>query len=404
MGRELYDAVRQAGLLSRNEAYVNRTQRIFSQLLAVMPEKLYPYQCIVIADNRVNAQCAPGGYIMVFEGLLAKMPDDNQLAFVLGHEIGHGARRHTIRAMRKTQTSIATQAALSILFGTQFNSDAVFLDQLRFNRDHEREADAFGTELYLRAGFDPVAVADGMQTLAEMASGQSRGPDYLQTHPDPEKRVKSIKSTATDLLERGLEPTTARSIDLSVEQVFGKIPTIAPLPSEWIPQQPGTRWVYDATSKAGGVTSYEITVIGVATVAQTPIARIELDMGGVKSFYQQIVDEDRVFRRNRPTNTKSEWIIDFMVPELGTVEGDDNRKFHAVAVEDIETPAGSFKDCVKVVERSGDKTTTSWYAKGVGLVQRSSSSGLLEQLTRFSRGSDQVLRSVSVSWMDRGQL
>lgn len=381
VGRAVYDSILSQGLVSKNDLYIRRVNRVFSQLTSVLTQKLYPFQVVVVASNQINAECLPGGYVTVFEGLLAKMPDDDQLAFVLAHEIGHGYRRHYVRRMRKMQSEVASQAIVSILFGTEIDNRAIGLASLRFTRENETEADEFGTELYLRAGFDPNQVTSGMKVIASLDDGGQHVPEYLLTHPEPAKRVAHIQEVADKLLAKGLKPQNADLTDISVESVFGKIPVISPIPCKWVTSTTGETWKYRVSSSQSADSEYSVKALGIASIGSTPIVRMEIDMAGKVIPYQMIVDGDRVYRRNRPTNQKSEWAVEVVFPDVGRTDGEGDLSCEAVKTEAVETPAGTFKDCLVLEVKQGTRTLKCWYAPSVGLVKRiNEASGVTEIL------------------------
>ena len=389
MGREEYDRILKSGLVSKNDAYKRRVDRILSQLVNALPVKLYPYQAVVIADGNVNAACAPGGFMFVHEGLLVQMPDDDALASVIGHEIGHAYRRHGIREMKKMQTAITAEAISSILLGTQMNTNSLGLTRLRYSREHETEADAFGTELYLRAGFNPEKVHLGMQTLDRLFGRENRGPIYLRSHPFSEDRVKEIVKTRDALLAGGLKPINVDSPELSVEKVFGKVPTLAPIPSAYFNFNPGDFWEYEVFSGGRATSSYSISCIGAATVGLTTIYRMEVNMAGNAISYQVIPDGNRLWRRNRPQDSKSPWTLEAIVPDPAESEGSEASAFFHLASESLLTSSKTYTSTIKVLHRSGEKEFHAWYAPEVGLVQRTNTkTNTKEILVRFVSNKD----------------
>lgn len=389
IGREMYEyAIRRNGL-STNQAYWSRVNRITAQLISALPEKLYPYQTVIMGDNVVNAGCWPGGYIEVDEGLLTWMPDDCELAFTIAHEMGHASRRHWARQIRKEQSDRAFGAIMAAITHTPMNERALVLKSIAHTRDHEREADEFGTELYLRAGFDPSKVTAGMEALKnwEKRVGGRRPPEYLNDHPGVESRIYDIAKTADKLIKAGLRPVDpGKAPDLSIESVFGKIPTLATKPCPWQAMEPGTIWNYEVRS--GGTRSrYSVQAVGLSEVAGSSVARMRMDIGGHSVFYQLIADDDRVWRRNRPEDAQSTWAVETAFPEAEGICEAGKWTFKNAGSEKVETPAGSFDGCIKIsATDSSGRTLTLWFAPNVGLVRRlNEKTGVDEVLVSLKR-------------------
>lgn len=389
LGRAAFDQVLSSGLLSKNEAYSRRVQRILDQLQVALPSRPYPFQAVVIADNSVNASALPGGYMMVNEGLLVTMPEDAQLAFVLGHEIGHAVRRHWVSKMRRMQTDAVVDILFTVLTNNQFGSPNRALQYLSYSRDHEYQADEFGTELYLRAGYPPDLAAAGMLVLSELdKSHGGKTPEYLSSHPDPDKRVERIKSLAKKLTDSGLTPSSPGDpIDVSIRSLFGDLPSMSAGGCDYLSFVPGTSWTYSVQTSVGS-TEYTVRVIGCSDVLTSKVARFETLVGEKPVAYQMLADSQRIFRRNRPDKSASLWTIDMIIPELGGAEESGGVRYIHGGLETITTSAGIYVDCVKVQAVTGEgKVTDSWYAKGVGLVKRfTRSSGTTEELIRFKLG------------------
>ncbi len=134
-----------------------------------------PYQFFVLEQKEANAFAAPGGFVFVTTGALRLMTNEAQLAGVLGHEVGHVARKHSVQAIRKAL--IAQGVASAVL-----DPDSSQLVQLAaniaatiilkgFDRDAELEADAIGAAYALNAGYDPRELGDFLDTLA-LKSGE----------------------------------------------------------------------------------------------------------------------------------------------------------------------------------------------------------------------------------------
>lgn len=158
-----------------------------------------------------NAFATPGGYVYVTRQLLALMNDEAELAFVMGHEVGHTAARHAkARESRSTLSNVLTGLAGAVFGGSTLGSLAsrgvgtvAQLTTLGFSRSQENEADALGVRYLARAGYDPRASADMLAQLADQsafdaatAGRSSRGASWGSTHPDPASRIQRTLAEA----------------------------------------------------------------------------------------------------------------------------------------------------------------------------------------------------------------
>ncbi|MEB3328622.1 MAG: M48 family metallopeptidase, partial [Candidatus Sericytochromatia bacterium] len=128
----------------------------------------YRYRVHVVHDASVNALAAPGGHIIVFEGLLAAMPSPEALAGVLAHEMQHIERRHVTRALlRDTATSLLLSSLTGDagMLGTAINA-AGGLGRLALSRADEAEADRLGMARILAVGLDPAGMVAAYRVLA----------------------------------------------------------------------------------------------------------------------------------------------------------------------------------------------------------------------------------------------
>lgn len=152
----------------------------------------------------INAFALPGGQIFITVGLLDKLQNEAQLAGVLGHEIGHVIQRHSAQQMAKGQlgqilvmaTGVGASDGTNLDRGRQAAMVASVINhmnQLRYSRGDENEADQWGLDLMTQAGFDPRAMLDVMKIL-ESASPSGHTPQMLLTHPYPKEREKKIQA------------------------------------------------------------------------------------------------------------------------------------------------------------------------------------------------------------------
>ena len=193
MGKETAQALEAKYGLSQDYYLNERVNRIGQRLAAVCGRNDISYSFKVLNANEVNALACPGGFIYVFKGLLDYMPTDTELAGVLGHEVGHVAKKHTVHSIEKQLwTSLILIAATrgQGLGLVQAAQQALFAG---YSRTDERGADKEGVNNTIKAGFNPYAMLITVQKLDDL-SKQGGGANYglFSSHPEPEERVKRV--------------------------------------------------------------------------------------------------------------------------------------------------------------------------------------------------------------------
>jgi predicted Zn-dependent protease len=156
------------------------------------------YDFTVLDSKEVNAFAAPGGFVFVTRGLLEKIENENQLAFVIGHEVGHIARKHSIKAIERTY---GLSVLLSLFSREDSNSKnqiariASSLALLKRSRKNEFEADWQGIHLADKAGYNPNGAIGFFNVLKSMEGKGfekiERVASFFSTHPPTSERIKS---------------------------------------------------------------------------------------------------------------------------------------------------------------------------------------------------------------------
>ena len=176
---------------------------VVRQLPAPWNQQRWDYALFENAD--ANAWALPGGKVGVYTGIFKVATNQDQLAAVVAHEIGHViARHHDERITRQLGAAGAVQLLGSLAgdysqiatHGGSVLAQAGFL--LPNSRAQETEADVVGQELMAQAGFDPRG-AVGLWRNMSAASG-ARPAQWLSTHPDPASRLRELESRAEGLL------------------------------------------------------------------------------------------------------------------------------------------------------------------------------------------------------------
>ncbi len=159
-------------------------------------ETPYKYEFHLLRDEQtVNAFALPGGQIFITYALLSKLQNEDQVAGVLGHEIGHVLGKHSAERVANSSMwqTISTGAEVGGGAGSAVN--AIGQNILLGNgRDDELESDDLGVLFMIKSGYDPYQMIGVMQIL-KAASGGSSQPEFQSTHPDPENRITHIKES-----------------------------------------------------------------------------------------------------------------------------------------------------------------------------------------------------------------
>ena len=160
---------------------------------SIVRRSRYDYNFYLLRDERtVNAFALPGGQIFITAALYGRLENEDQLAGVLGHEIGHVIHRHGAERMAKS--GFIQGLIQSVLIGSggdgsvaQIASVVGNYSSLKYGREQELESDDFGVRLMMEAGYEAENLI-GVMDILEKASGGSRQPEFNSSHPSPDNR------------------------------------------------------------------------------------------------------------------------------------------------------------------------------------------------------------------------
>lgn len=149
-----------------------------------------------VDDDMVNAFATLGGNIVIFRGLLEKMPNENVLAMVVAHEIAHVKHRDPIASLAR---GVLVQLALNAVTGSS-NADLVLgttglLTLLSFNRDMEEDADEQALRT-LNVYYGHVACAAELFAVLHDSDDMTNVPEFFSTHPMDERRIEDLNGLA----------------------------------------------------------------------------------------------------------------------------------------------------------------------------------------------------------------
>jgi len=170
-----------------------------------------PYEFVVLNNSVPNAWALPGGKIAVNRGLLVLLDDEAQLASVLGHEVVHAAAEHSANQMNRSKILGIGVLAATVAAGFSDDQSAALIGvgaaagsamyQAHYGRSQELEADFYGIDYMVRAGYDPYAAVELQEKFVELSEGQKS--DFLSnlfaSHPPSQERVEKNREKAAKL-------------------------------------------------------------------------------------------------------------------------------------------------------------------------------------------------------------
>lgn len=201
-------------ILSKYPVYNNKalTQYINTVGQAIVvysdrPEIYAGYHFLILDTNEVNALAAPGGFIFITKGLLERCKDEEMIAAILAHEVGHVAAKHGLQSIKKSRlvdafTLIGQEATkrygpqelaqLTSIFEDVLSGIVEKLIERGYDRKYEYEADKLGVKVSANTGFNPNGLVDFLQTMVNDSTGQS-GKGWFKTHPSAKDRMDRVQ-------------------------------------------------------------------------------------------------------------------------------------------------------------------------------------------------------------------
>ena len=171
---------------------------LLARLARHWPEHEYELRIGVVAAPEANAFALPGGQLLVTSALLEQAASENELAFVLAHELGHVAGRDPLRALGRGLLVSLAVAALSGAEGASVAASAAELGERSFSREQESAADRFALALVAAEYGHVAGAADFLRRLPDAEDGGAalRAASWLATHPRSAARVAELEQLA----------------------------------------------------------------------------------------------------------------------------------------------------------------------------------------------------------------
>lgn len=192
------EMAQQHGGLYPDQKYQEFVDMVGEKLVnnSIAKQTNYKYDFHLLKDEQtINAFALPGGQIFITYALFSKLENEDQLAGVLGHEIGHVVGRHSAERMAKQGLTEALVNGVAVGFDPSTAQGAAAIANvinMSYGRDDELESDDLGVKFMMDAGYNPLELI-GVMEILKAAAGPNRTPERMSTHPDPENRIEKIK-------------------------------------------------------------------------------------------------------------------------------------------------------------------------------------------------------------------
>jgi len=170
-GEKMYQEFLEKDQLYADEEWQAYVNEIGQRLLAVSPDAGKEYHFYVLDNPVVNAFALPDGYIFINRGLIAYLRSEDELAGVIGHEIGHVVGNHARRGNQMAALSRVAGFIGAVMTGAgqlyDLSNTAAATLRSGYGREFELEADAYGAEFLAAAGYNSMAMIDTLHVLKD---------------------------------------------------------------------------------------------------------------------------------------------------------------------------------------------------------------------------------------------
>lgn len=212
MGAKAFAEARAANPQSKDSRQTAYVGCVVGAIVARLPSPWngVRWEYLLFQNDETNAWALPGGKIGVYTGIFKVAKNQDELAAVIAHEIGHVVSRHHDERITRQMIASGLLQAGGAVAGARYGEGASQTTTqvggallqgtmlLPNSRTQETEADVVGQKLIAEAGFDPEGAVELWRNMAE--AGGARAPQWLSTHPDPASRLRELQSRAAGLM------------------------------------------------------------------------------------------------------------------------------------------------------------------------------------------------------------
>ena len=203
MGVQAFDEMKTKQKVDRGSSNNQYVSCIADAITAVLPDSQRgSWEVVVFDDDSANAFALPGGKIGVHTGIMKVATNADQLASVIGHEVGHVIAKHSAERMSVGSLAQAGNQLAGVALDEHPQKNIIMAAlgvgtqvgvTLPWGRTQESESDHIGLELMAKAGFNPNASVDLWYNMAKEAGGQ-QPPEFMSTHPSHQTRIRDLQA------------------------------------------------------------------------------------------------------------------------------------------------------------------------------------------------------------------
>ncbi len=190
--------------VSRDPSMRRRVERVGNRMVPVSGLTQYDWEFVVFDSDTENAWVLPNGKVAFYRGLLDNMRNEDEIAVVMGHEIGHVRRNHAAQRARQQAAAGIGLAVVNVglgaaevenaaQWGAVLGAGLTFGVLLPYSRQHEFEADQLGVDYMHGAGYRPSQSITFWEGMMARSRGRSRPPAFLSTHPSNSQRMDALR-------------------------------------------------------------------------------------------------------------------------------------------------------------------------------------------------------------------
>ncbi len=206
MAVSAWNEMKQQTPISKDRSLNTRVDRVWNRIAQGANRADQQWEVEVFDTEDVNAFVMPGNKVGVYRGITELTENDDQLASVLGHEVGHVAGRHAAErysiqlagqlalvagaiAVEQSETLRKYGSEIGVLGGAALQFGVL----LPYSRAHELQADKLGVDYMYRSGFRVAEAPRLWDLMGSKGSGTNRPPEFMSTHPNPDRRATELR-------------------------------------------------------------------------------------------------------------------------------------------------------------------------------------------------------------------